>query len=69
MKLEWAQKNQMLTYKAPVLHGPALKIRDGDTVVLGQRVAHAEVVLVVRDGPLAHVQSKKTLEKNKDEAI
>ena len=40
----------VISYQSPVLHGPALEVRDGNAVVLGQRVADVEVVLVERDG-------------------
>ncbi len=57
--------SKSIIYQAPVLHGTALKVWDGDAVVLGQGVADPEVVLVERDGTGARVQCKLTLKNKK----
>ncbi len=59
------KSSKIVIYQAPVLHGTALEVWDGDTVVLGQGVADAEVVLVERDGTGARVQCKLTLKNKK----
>jgi len=55
--------NKLITYQAPVFHGTALEVCDGDGVVLRQRVADAEVVLVKGDRFDAYLQSELTLLK------